>query len=145
MGLFFILQSLSRVQLFATPGTAAHQAFLSITNSQSLFKLMSSELVMTSNHLILCHPLLLLPSVFPRIRVFSNELALCIRWPRYQSFSFSISPSNKYSGVISFRIDWFDFLAVQRLSPDGEAEPPILRPPNAKRLFTGKDLDAGKN
>ena len=94
------------------PWTTAHQAPLSFAISWSLLTLTSVESVMPSNHLILCHPLLLLPSVFPRIRVFSNELALCIRWPRYQSFSFSISPSNKYSGVISFRIDWFDFLAV---------------------------------
>ena len=90
------VQSLSRVQLFVTPWTAAHQAFLSITNFWSLLKLMSIELVMPSNHLILCHPLLLLPSVFPSIRVFSNESVFCIRWPEYWSFSFSISPSNKY-------------------------------------------------
>ena len=93
--------------------TAAHQASLSITNSQSLLKLMSSESVMPSNHLILCHPLLLPPSIFPSIRVFSNESLLCIRWPKYWSFSFSINPSNEYSGLISFRIDWFDLLAVQ--------------------------------
>ena len=96
-----------------TPWTAAHQASLSITNSRSLLKLMSIEPVMPSHHLILCRPLLLLPSIFSSIRVFSNELALCIRWPKYWSFSFSISPSNKYSGLISFRIDWFDLLAVQ--------------------------------
>ena len=106
------LQSLSYVWLFATPWTAVHQASLSITNSQSLLKLVSIELVMLSNHLILCHPLLLLPSSFPSFRVFSNELALC-RWPKYWSFSFSISPSNECSGLISFRIDWFDLLAVQ--------------------------------
>ena len=94
-----------------TPRTAAHQASLSITNSWSLHKLMSNELVMSSNHLILCHPLLLLPSIFPSIRDFSNKSALHIRWPRY--WSFSISPSNEYSGLISFRIDWFDLLAVQ--------------------------------
>ena len=101
------------VWLFATPWTAAHQASLSITNSQSLLKLMSFELMMPSNHLKLCHPLLLLPSIFPSISVFSNELVLCIRWPKYWSFSSSISPSNKYSALISFRIDWFDLLAIQ--------------------------------
>ena len=97
----------------ATSWIAAHQASLSITNSQSLLKLMSIKLVMPSNHLILCHPLLLLASIFPSIRVFSNELALCIRWPKYWSFSFSISPSSEHSGLISVRIDWFDLLAVQ--------------------------------
>ena len=107
------VQSLSRVQLFATPWTAAHQASLSITNSQSLLKLMSVELVMPSNHLILCRPLLLLPSIFPSIRVFSNESALHIRWPKYWSFSFNISPSNEHPGLMSFRIDWLDLLAVQ--------------------------------
>ena len=96
-----------------TPWTAAHQVSLSITNSQSLLKLMSIKSVMPSNHLILCHPLLLLPSVFPSIRVFSNESVLQIRWPKYWSFSFSISPSNEYSGLISFRIYWLDLLAVQ--------------------------------
>ena len=110
---FSSVQSLSRVQLFATPWTAACQASLSITNSRSLLKLMSIESVMPSNHFILCRPLLLLPSIFPSIRVFSNESALCIRWPKYWSFSFSISPSNEYSGLISFRIDRFDLLAVQ--------------------------------
>ena len=110
---FSSLQSLSRVQLFATPWTAAHQASLSIINSQSLLKLMSIELVIPSNHLILCHPLLLLPSIFPKIRVFSSESALHIRWPNYWSFRFSISPSNEYSGLISFRMDWLDLLAVQ--------------------------------
>ena len=107
------VQSFSRVRLFATPRTAARQAFLSITNSQSLLKLMSIESVMPSSHLLLCCPLLLLPSIFPSIRVFSNESALHIRWPKYWSFSFHISPSNEYSGLISFRIDWFDLLAVQ--------------------------------
>ena len=102
----------SRVWLFATPWSTAHQAFLSITNSQSLFKLMSIESVMPSNHLILCRPLLL-PSIFPSIRVFSNESALCIRWLKYWSFSFSISPSNEYSGLISFRMAWLDLLEVQ--------------------------------
>ena len=109
---FSSVQSLSCVQLFVTPWTAAHQASLSITNSQSLLILMSSETVMPSNHLILCHPLLLPPSVFPSIRVFSNESVLCIRWPKYWSFSFSICPSNEYSGLISFRMDWLDLLAV---------------------------------
>ena len=107
------VQSLSHVRLFATPWTAAHQASLSITNSQSLLKLMSNESVMPSNHLILCCPLLLLPSIFPSIRVFSNESVLHIRWPKYWSFSFNISPSNEYSGLISVRIDWLDLLAVQ--------------------------------
>ena len=110
---FSSVQSLSHVRLFATPWTAACQASLSITNSQSPPKLMSIELVMPSNHLILCRPLLLLPSIFPSIRVFSNESVLCIRWPKYWSFSFSISPSNEYSGLISFRMDWLDVLAVQ--------------------------------
>ena len=97
-----------------TPWTAAHQASLSITNSQTLLKVMSIESVMPSNHLILCrHPLLILPSIFPRIRVFSNESALHIRWPKYWSFSFNISPSNEYSGLISFRMDWLDLFAVQ--------------------------------
>ena len=109
----YSVQSLSRVQLFATPWTAARQASpSSITNSGSSPKLMSIELVMPSNHFILCHPLFLPPSIFPSIRVFSNESVLHSRWPKYWSFSFSISPSNKYSGLISFRIDWFDHLAV---------------------------------
>ena len=108
-----VVQSLSRVRLFATPWTAAHQASLSITNSQSLLKLMSIKLVMPFNHLILYCPFLLLPSIFPSIRVFSNESVLCIRWPKYWSISFSISPSNEYSGLISFRMDWFYLLAVQ--------------------------------
>ena len=107
------VQSLSRVWLFVTPWTAACQASLFITNSQSLFKLMSIELVMPSNHVILCHPLLLPPSIFPSIKLFSNESVLHIRWPKYWSFSFSISPSNEYSGLISFRNDWLDLLAVQ--------------------------------
>ena len=108
----FVVQLLSNVQLFATLWTAACQASLSFTISQNFLKLMSIESVMPSNHLILCHSLLLLPSIFPTIRVFSNESALCIRWPKYWRFSFSISPSNEYSGLISFRIDWFN-LAVQ--------------------------------
>ena len=104
---------LSNVWLFLTPWTAVHQAFLSITNYQSLLKLMSIESVMPSSHLILCCPLLLPPSIFPNIRVFSNDLALQIMWPKYWHFSFSVSPSNEYSGLISFRVDWFDLLALQ--------------------------------
>ena len=107
------VQLLSCVQLFATPWTASLQASLSITNSQSLLKLMSIELVMPSNHLILCRPLLLPPSIFPSIRVFSNESVLCMRLPKYWSFSFSISPSNEHPGLVSFRIDWLDLPAVQ--------------------------------
>ena len=110
---FNSLQSLSHVQLFVTPWTAACQASLSITTSQSLSKLMSIVSVMLSNHLILCRPLLLLPSIFPSIRVFSNESALHIRWLKYWSFSFNISPSNEHPGLISFRMDWLDLLAVQ--------------------------------
>ena len=110
------VQSLGCVWFFVTPWTVAHQTSLSITNSQSLLKLMSIESLMPSNHIILCHHLLLLTSVFPSIRVFSSEFVLCIRWPKYLSFSFSISLSNEYSGLISFRIDWFDFLVVQGLS-----------------------------
>ena len=119
VGLIFLVgftgsvQSLSHVWLFATPWNAAHQASLSITNSRSLLKLMSIESVMPSNHLILCCPLLLLPSIFPSIRVSSNEWTLCIRWPKYWSFSFNTSPSNEYSGLISFRMDWLDLFAIQ--------------------------------
>ena len=113
VGGFSSVQSLSRVRLFVTPWTAACQASLSITNSRSLLKLTSIESVMPSNHLILCHPLLLPPSIFPRIRVLSNESVLRIRWPKYWSFSFSISPSNEYSALISSRMDWLDLLAVQ--------------------------------
>ena len=113
---FSSVQLLSPVQFLVTPWIAAHQASLSITSSQSLLKLMSIESVMTSNHLILCHSLLLLPSIFPGIRVFSYESILHIRWPKCWSFSFSISPSNEYSGLISFRMDWLDFLAIQGLS-----------------------------
>ena len=108
-----IVQLLSCVQLFATLWTAAHQAPLSVTISLSLLKLMSTELMMPSNHLILCRPFLLLPSIFHSIRVFSSESALCIRWPPYQRFSSSISPSNEYSGLVSFRMDWLDLLVVQ--------------------------------
>ena len=110
---FIVVQLLSHVWLFVTPWTAAQQASLSFTISWSLLKFMSIESVMPSNHLILCHPLLLLPLIFPSIRVFSSESVLCIRWPKYWSFSFSISPSNEYSGLISFRMDWLDLLAIQ--------------------------------
>ena len=113
MNQFSSVQSLSHVRLFATPWTAAHQASLSITSSQSLLKFMSIESVMPSNHLIFCRPLLLPPSIFPSIRVFSNESALHIRWPKYWSFSFNVSPSSEYSGLISLRTDWLDLLAVQ--------------------------------
>ena len=109
---FSSVQSLSRVQLFVTPWTATCQAFMCITNTRSLLKLMSIESVMPSNHLIFCRPLHLLPSIFPSIRVFSNKSALCIRWPKYWSFSFNISPSNKHPWPISFRMDWLDILAV---------------------------------
>ena len=109
---FSSVQSLSCVQLFVTPGNAACQASLAITSTQSLLKLMSIESVMPSNHLILCRPLLLLPSVFPSIRVFSNESVLDIRWPKYWSFSFNINPSSEHSGLISFRMDWLALLAV---------------------------------
>ena len=122
---------LSCVQLFATPWTAAHQASLSITNPWSLLKLTSIRSVMPSNHLTLCHPLLLLPSVFSCIRVFSNESVLHIMWPKYWSFSFSINPSNEYSGLISFRMDWLDLLAVQEtlksLFQHHNSKAPILR------------------
>ena len=110
---FSSVQSLSHIQLFVAPWTAACQASLSITNSRSPPKLISIESVMPSNHLILCRPLLLLPSIFPSIRVFSNESVLCIRWPKYWSFSFSIIPFNEHSGLISFRMDWLGLLAVQ--------------------------------
>ena len=110
---FSSVQLLSHVRLFAAPWTAARQASLSITNSWSLLKLMSIESVIPSNHLILCHPLLLLPPIPPSIRVFSNELAVRIRWPKYWSFSFNISPSNEHPGLISFMMDWLDFFAVQ--------------------------------
>ena len=128
---FSSVQSFSHVRLFVTPWTVARQASLSITNSQSLLKLMSIESVMPSNHFILCHPLVLPPSIFPSIRVFSNELVLHIRWPKYWSFSFSISPSNEYSGLISFRMDWFNLLAVQgtlkRLLQPRSSKASILR------------------
>ena len=125
------VQPLSRVRLFATPGIVARQASLSITNYWSLRKLMSIESVMPSNHLILCCPLLLLPSVFPSIRVFSNESALHMRWPKYWRFSLSISPSNEHPGLISFRMDWLDLLAVQgtlkSLLQHHSSKAPILR------------------
>ena len=111
---FSSVHSLSHVQLFATPWTAAHQSSLSITNSWSFLKLISIKSVMPSNHLILCHPLLFLTSIFPSIRVYLNELVLPIRWPKYWSFGFSISPSNEYSGLVSFRMDWLGLPAVQR-------------------------------
>ena len=126
---FSSVQSPSHVRLFQTPWTAACQASLSITNSRSLLKLMSIELVMPSNYLILCHSLLLLPSIFPSIRVFSSESVLHMMWPKYWSFSFSISPSNEYSGLISFRIDWFDLLAVHRTLKS------LLQHPSSKASF----------
>ena len=110
---FSSVQSLSRIWLFATPWTSVRQASLSITNSQSLPKLMSIESAMPTNHLILCRPILLLPSILPSIRVFSNESVLCIRWPKYWSYSFNISPYSEHPGLISFRMDWLDLLAVQ--------------------------------
>ena len=119
---FSSLQSLSCVRLFVTPWTTARQASLSITNSWSLLKPMSIVSVMPSSHLILCHPLLLLPTIPPSIRVFSNESALCIRWPKYWSFSLSISPSNEHPGLISFRMDLLDLLVVQTLSAKYIAE-----------------------
>ena len=124
---FVVVQPLSHVQHFVTSWSAAFQASLSFTISWSLLKLMSIELVMPSNHFVLCCPLLLLPSVFPRIRVFSNESALCIRWPKYWSFSFGIGPSNEYSGLISFGIDWFHL--VQRTLKS------LLQHHNSKAFF----------
>ena len=123
------VQSLSCAQLFVTPRTAARQASLPITNSWSLLKLMSIESVMPSNHLILCHPLLLPPSIFPSIRVFSNEPAFCIRWPKYWSFSFSISPSSEHPELISFKIDWFDLRAFSGTLKS------LLQPRNLKALI----------
>ena len=120
---FSSVHSLSRVQLFVTPQTAARQASLSIINSWSLLKLMSIELVMPPNHLILCHPLLLPPSIIPRIRVFSNESVIHIRWPKYWSFSFNISPSNEYSGLISFRMDWVGSPCSPRDSQESSPTP----------------------
>ena len=130
-GTFSSVHSLSCVQLFATPWSAAHKASLSITNAWSLPKLICIEWVMPSNHLILCHPLLLPPSIFPSIRVFSNESTLRIMWPKYWSFSFNISPSNEHSGLISFRMDWLDLLAAQgtlkSLFQDHSSKASILR------------------
>ena len=111
---FSSVQLFSHVRLFVTPWTAAHQASLSIANSQSILKLVSIESAIPSSHLILCHPVLFLPLIFPSIRVFSNESVLCIRWPKYWSFRFSISPSDEYSGLISFRINRFDLLEIQK-------------------------------
>ena len=140
-----VVQSLSHVQLFTTPWTAAHQASLSFTISQSLLKLMSIEPMMPSNCLILYHPLLLLPSVFPSIRILSNELALCIRWLKY--WCFSISPSNEYSGLISFRINWFDLLPVQGTLQHHSLKASVLRcsaffmvQPSHPYMTTGKTI-----
>ena len=123
VAIVIVVQSLSCVRLFATPCTAARQASLSISKSQSLLKLMSIESVMPSNHLIFCRPLLLLPSVFPSIRVFSNESALCIRWPKDWSFSFGICPSIEHSGLISFRMDWLDLPCSPRDSQESSPAP----------------------
>ena len=128
--------SLSRVRLFATPCAAARQASLSITNSRSVLKLMSIELVMPSNHLLLCRPLLLPPSIFPSIKVFSNESALHIRWPKHWSFSFNISPSNEHPGLVSFRMDWLDLLAVQRTLKS------LLQHHSSKASFFGAQLSS---
>ena len=136
---FSSVQSLSHVWLFATPWTAARQASLSITNSRSLPKLMSIESVMPSNHLILCHPLLLLPPIPPSIRVFSNESTLFMRWPKYWSFSFTISPSNEHPGLISFRMDWLDLLAVQGTLKS------LLQNPLQKRHFFSAQLSSQSN
>ena len=133
------VQSLSHVQLFATPWTAARQASLSITNSLSLPKLKSIKSVMPSNHLIFCRPLLLLSSIFPSIRVFSNESALHIRWPKYWSFSFNISPSNEHPGLISFRMDWLDLLAVQGTHKS------ILQHHSSKHQFFSAQLSSQSN
>ena len=121
-----VVQLLSCVLLLATPWTTARQASLSTTNYRSLLKLMSIALVRPSNHLILCPPFLLWPSIFPIIRVISNESVLCIRWPKYWSFSFSTSPSNEYSGLVSFRMDWLDFLVVQGTHPSKKTNPSIF-------------------
>ena len=135
-----LLQShFSRVRLCVTPWTAAHQAYLSIIKSWSPLKLMSIESVMPSKHLILCHPLLLPPSIFPSIRVFSSESVLHIRWPKYWSFSFSISPSNEYSGLISFRMDWLHLLAVQ------ETHKSLLQHHSSKASFFGAQLSLQSN
>ena len=133
------VQSLSHVRLFVTPWTAAQQASLSITNSRSLLKLMSIESVMPSNHLILCHTLFLLFSIFPSLRVFSSESVLHIRWPKYWSFSISISPSNEYSGLISFRMDWLDLLVVQRTLKS------LLQHHSSRHQFFGAQLSLWSN
>ena len=137
--LFHSFQSLSRIQLFVTPWTTARQASLSITNSQSLPKPMSIESVMPSCHLILCHPLLFLPSIFPSIRVFSSESGLRLRWPKYWSFSFNISPSNEHPGLISFRMDWLDLLAVQGILKS------LLQHHSSKTSFFGIQLSLQSN
>ena len=139
MSTLVVVQLLSHVRLFAAPWTAAHQAFLSFTISLSLLGFMFIESVTLCNHLILCHPLLLLPSIFPSIRVFSNESALCLRWPKYWNFSFSISPSDEYSGLISFRSDWLDFLAVQGTLKD------LLQYHIRKHQFFGAQLPLRSN
>ena len=136
---FSSVQSHSRDRLFASPWTTVRQASLSITNSWSLLNLMSIESVMPSNHLILCRPLLFLPSIFPSIRVFSNESVLSIRWPKYWSFSLSISPSNEYSGLISFRIDWFDLLEIQGTPKS------LLQHPVQKHQFFGTRFSSWSN
>ena len=133
------VQSLSRVRLFVTPWIAARQASLSITNSRSSFKLMSIESVMPSSHLILCRPLLLLPQLPPSIRVFSNKSTLRMRWPKYWSFSFSISPSKEYPGLISFRMDWLDLLAVQGTLKS------LLQHHSSKDQFFGAQLSSQSN
>ena len=132
--LLFIIQPLNCVQFFATAWTAARQIPLSSTISQSLLKFMSIELAMLPNHLILCHPLLLLPSLFPIIRVFSNESSFSIRWPKYWTFSFSISPPNEYSELISLRIDWFDLLALQGTLKGWSSTAPQLKIINSSGL-----------
>ena len=136
---FSSIQSLSRDRLSAGPWTAAHLASQSITNSRSLLKLVTIESVMPSNHLILCHLLLLLRSIFPIIRVFSNESALCIRWPKHWSFSFNISPSNEHPGLISFRMDWLNLLAVQRTLKS------LLHHHNSKHQFFGTQPSSCSN
>ena len=133
------VQSLSRVRLFATPWAAARQASLSITNSRSVLKLMSIELVMPSNHLVLCRPLLLPPSIFPSIKIFSNESALHIRWPKHWSFSFNISPSNEHPGLVSFRMDWLDLLAVQVMLKS------LLQHHSSKASFFSAQLSSQSN
>ena len=136
---FRSVQSLGRVWLFVTPWTAARQASRSITNSWSLLKLMCIDSVVLSNHLILCHPLFLLPSIFSSIRVFTNESVLCIRWSKYWSFGFRISPSNEYAGLISFRMDWLDLLAVQRTLKS------LLQHTVQKHKFFGTQLSLESN